>query len=62
MTRHHIRDDDMDAREDSYEWPPEQASHSRARLLASRRRIEDLKELRRMREEFGDEDFLVDLN
>jgi len=55
-----ILNDDVDDAEDGYDWPTESVPRTRARMLESRRRIEDLKELRRMRELLDDDEFMLD--
>jgi hypothetical protein len=55
-----ILNDDVDETDDGYDWSSESVPRTRARMLESRRRIEDLKELRRMRELLDDDEFVLD--
>ena len=62
MNREESRDPDADDQEDVFEWPSKSKDEALRKVLQSRRRIEDLKELRRLREELGDDEFIFDLN
>jgi hypothetical protein len=59
-------DSDWDDSDDEYESESESVAETRhvtrASTLASRRRLEDLQELKRMRELLGDDDFVLDFN
>ncbi len=62
MNRDDINDDDLDDQGDTYELPKEPSLQSRPPDVVSRRRIEELKELRRIREELEDDELIVDFN
>jgi len=53
-------DDELDSNDDDYDGREEVPSANRMSVLKSRRRIEDLKELRRVRELLGEDDFNFD--
>ncbi len=55
-------DSDWDDSDEEYESVAETRQVTRASTLASRRRLEDLQELKRMRELLGDDDFVLDFN
>ena len=55
-------DSDWDDSEEEYESVTETRQVTRVWTLASRRRLEDLQELKRMRELLGDDDFVLDFN
>lgn len=62
MNRDDINDDDLDDHAGDYELPKEPSRQSRPADVVSRRRIEELKELRRIREELEDDELIVDFN
>ena len=62
MNRDDINDDDFDDQGDDYELPKESPTQSCAKVVDSRRRIEELKELRRIRKELEDNELIVDFN
>ena len=57
-----IDSDDSEPDDDKFEFQPEPEVRTRESILASRRRIEDLQELRRMRELLQDDEFVLDFN
>ena len=62
MSAHDIDDNDLELEDGKYEFRPDPAVRTRESALASRRRIEDLQELRRMRMLLQDDDFDLDFN
>lgn len=53
-------DDDLEPEDGDVDNQPEAPLPNRGSTLASRRRIEDLNELRRIRELMGDDEFMLD--
>ena len=62
MNSDDIGDDEFSLQNDENEYPPEISPPIRKSELDSRRRIEELQELRRLRELLEDDDFVLDLN
>lgn len=62
MSDDDVDDTDWDDSDEEYGSVAETRQVTRASTLASRRRLEDLQELKRMRELLGDDDFVLDFN
>tara|TARA_R110002073_G_scaffold102470_1_gene232632 strand:+ start:234 stop:470 length:237 start_codon:yes stop_codon:yes gene_type:complete len=62
MSDEDVDDTDWDDNDEEYESVVEPRQVTRASTLASRRRLEDLQELKRMRELLGDDDFVLDFS
>lgn len=60
MADEDLLDDDTDDSGEADRYTIERAPTTRTRTLASRRRIEDLKEQRRMRELLDDDEYTLD--
>ncbi len=62
MDNDEIGDDEFSLADNELEYPAEDPPPTPKSVLDSRRRIEELKELRRLRELLEDDEFVLDLN